>query len=247
MVDEKNKSSDDEYQFPKDEYVSPEELHDGAKNAPDSEQPAARGMHRFPIKEWLTRFSHFKNKRMILIIVAVIVLLIIVHLMNAFKKSNLPPISSQPAQTTATTPVSSSPALSASDEMASMGSRTQTEIQNLKSQLSDMQNSLSAVQTQNQQLQQALSALTEQLQTLSTEVNQALMKRRPGVRAKLMVYHLRAVVPDRAWIASNNGQSFSVTIGNHVRDYGTVQAIDAQNGIIKTSSGRVIKYGANDY
>ncbi|MCX7125751.1 MAG: type IV secretion protein IcmG, partial [Gammaproteobacteria bacterium] len=75
-----------------------------------------------------------------------------------------------------------------------------------------------------------------------------LAEKRPSAKpVKLMVFHLRAVLPDRAWITSTSGETITVTIGDPIQDYGTVQAIDVQHGIIETSSGRKIEYGSNDY
>lgn len=247
MTDEqKNKSSDEEYQFPKDEYVSPEASHDEEKEAaPGAQRPSSRLVHLISLLP--KNLSDFKNKRILFIIGGVIILILFIHFIRTTTKETpqLAPIATQPAQSTQVT--QSNDVQTTLGVLQQSGSQTQTEIQTLKSQLLDMQNNMDQLQAQNQQLQQSIATLTTQLQDLTSQLNNALTRIRPGRSARHIVYHLRAVVPDRAWIATGRGQGISVTVGNHIPQYGVVRSIDSQNGIVTTSSGRVIKYGVNDY
>ena len=199
----------------------------------------------FLVKHAMPVVGNFKNKRILLIVIAVILLLFVFHLFGLFSGSKVSPISSQPPQAvTQTTSGNADVSLNATQDVAS---QSESQIQNLKSQLSDMQSSVSQLQTQNQQLQQSMQTLTTQLDNLTAQLNNALLRGKSGARRSRIVYHLRAVVPDRAWISSGNGQTVSVTIGDRVPGYGNVRAIDAENGTIMTTSGRTIKYGRNDY
>lgn len=54
-------------------------------------------------------------------------------------------------------------------------------------------------------------------------------------------YTVHAIIPGRAWLKSSNGQIITVTEGDKIGDYGTVANIDATNGIVRTSSGIILK------
>ena len=55
-----------------------------------------------------------------------------------------------------------------------------------------------------------------------------------------ITYNVQAVVPGRAWLMSNTGTSFSVAIGDKVEGLGVIVDIDALNGIVATSSGKLL-------
>lgn len=50
-------------------------------------------------------------------------------------------------------------------------------------------------------------------------------------------YTVHAIIPGRAWLRSDSGQIITVTEGDKVGDYGSVAVIDANNGLVRTSSG----------
>jgi len=58
----------------------------------------------------------------------------------------------------------------------------------------------------------------------------------------LAVYHLRAIVDGRAWLVNAEGQSMTVVVGETLTDYGKIINIFASQGLIATSSGRVIQF-----
>ncbi|MBN2690012.1 MAG: hypothetical protein JXR42_05415 [Gammaproteobacteria bacterium] len=59
-------------------------------------------------------------------------------------------------------------------------------------------------------------------------------------------YHIRAIVPGRAWLISDRGDEVSVRMGSKLGPYGKVVAIDWQKGLVRTSSNLNIDYGSND-
>ncbi len=61
-----------------------------------------------------------------------------------------------------------------------------------------------------------------------------------------MVYEVKAVVPGRAWIQSENGELTSIEVGETLVGYGKVESIDVTEGIVKLSSGATIQYGLYD-
>lgn len=58
-------------------------------------------------------------------------------------------------------------------------------------------------------------------------------------------YRVDAVIPGRAWLKAENGSTITVSKGDQVRGYGYVTLIDAEEGLVVTSSGIVFRYGIN--
>jgi cell fate (sporulation/competence/biofilm development) regulator YlbF (YheA/YmcA/DUF963 family) len=54
-------------------------------------------------------------------------------------------------------------------------------------------------------------------------------------------YSVHAIIPGRAWLKSSNGQIITVTEGDQIGDYGKVSVIDSANGLVRTSSGIIIR------
>lgn len=54
-------------------------------------------------------------------------------------------------------------------------------------------------------------------------------------------YSVHAIIPGRAWLKAGSGQIITVTEGDKIGDYGTVAVIDAANGLVRTSSGIIIR------
>lgn len=54
-------------------------------------------------------------------------------------------------------------------------------------------------------------------------------------------YTVHAIIPGRAWLKSSSGQILTVTEGDKLGNYGTVAVIDSANGLVRTSSGIIIR------
>lgn len=54
-------------------------------------------------------------------------------------------------------------------------------------------------------------------------------------------YGVHAIIPGRAWLKAASGQIITVTEGDKIGDFGTVAVIDAANGLVRTSSGIIIR------
>lgn len=118
------------------------------------------------------------------------------------------------------------------------------------------------------ELRAGFSSLSAQFQAMSTQVQQMICN--PGefcpnarvlpiVKERLhvvkkrhrrlpapLVYHVKALIPGRAWLESNRGTTTSVKVGDTLRNYGQITSINTNTGMVDTSSGRVIKYGRYD-
>src|SRR5262249_21743286 len=118
----------------------------------------------------------------------------------------------------------------------------------LQSQVSQLTSALSQSRSQQQQLSQSVMLLATQVQQLTAQVR-VLSQPKPvkvaapapvvkKPEAPAITFQLRAVVPGRAWIVASDGQSQSVAVGDHVQQYGVVQSIDADAGVVITTSGK---------
>ena len=123
-------------------------------------------------------------------------------------------------------------------------------VRQLQGQVQQLTNALNQSRAQQQQLNQSMMVLVSQVQQLTAQVK-VLAQPKPVKVGKavpkappvpVITYQLRAVVPGRAWIVASDGQSQSVAVGDHVEQYGTVQSIDADAGVVITTSGKTIKF-----
>lgn len=119
------------------------------------------------------------------------------------------------------------------------------------------------------ELRAGFITLSQQFQAMSTQVQQMICnpgefcsqaKAIPVVKekayvakrirhrkvAKPLVYHVKALIPGRAWLESNRGTTTSVKVGDTLKNYGQITSINPNTGMVDTSSGRVIKYGRYD-
>lgn len=133
-------------------------------------------------------------------------------------------------------------------------------------QVSELQTGLTQAEQAIQELRSGMSSISAQLQALSTLVQEVACN--PGAICKIesaaplikpqaakkphkkgpppLVYHVKALIPGRAWLESNKGTTTSVKVGDRLRNYGVVTSIDPNTGFVDTSSGTVIKYGKYD-
>lgn len=119
----------------------------------------------------------------------------------------------------------------------------------------DKLSALNDIVVKNQQDIATINQYLGDLSTYTQSMAQTLQKlTAPKVKPKKKVvkaqplpsYHIRAVVPGRAWIASEDGKARTVRVGDKLEGYGTVEVISPREGVIITSTGGVIQYGNND-
>ncbi len=126
----------------------------------------------------------------------------------------------------------------------------QSNLERLSTQVNDLQTSLNNMDSK-------LSSLTTSLQAVAAEVvkqeavqaaKQAAKKKANSVAqaAPKAVYYIKAMVPGRAWLSTQNGGTITVSLGNNLPGYGTVEVIDPSQGTLITSSGAIIGYSSGD-
>ena len=57
---------------------------------------------------------------------------------------------------------------------------------------------------------------------------------------------ITAIVPGRAWVKTDNGDYYTVSVGDEIPGHGVVQKIEPDYGRVITSEGTIIKLGRND-
>jgi hypothetical protein len=74
----------------------------------------------------------------------------------------------------------------------------------------------------------------------------------PGESAKMaepkMVYSVQAIIPGRAWLKSESGDTITVAEGDVLRSYGRVTKIDPYDGVVNIDTGNkviTLSYGMN--
>lgn len=64
----------------------------------------------------------------------------------------------------------------------------------------------------------------------------------PVAPKPLYTLFIRAMVDGRAWLVDEKGATATVIVGHELKDYGKVEKLLVNQGIITTSSGRIIKF-----
>jgi intracellular multiplication protein IcmG len=148
--------------------------------------------------------------------------------------------------------------------LSEQNAKDTTQIQSVQADVARLNDTMNQLQLSLNTLNQSLASLSTDVTTIKTSpdnkvvscgcgacgcgAKEAPVKHRhvrryygPGI-----VYHLKAVVPGRAWIQSNTGMLTTVKVGDSLSGYGVVKAINATQGWVGTSSGRIIQYGPYD-
>ena len=165
-----------------------------------------------------------------------------------------PPPQAVIAATPAPAPVvNSDPQISAKlSALEQAQSTISASVNNMSNQLTNLNNDLETLSTQMQQLNGTLTVLNNRITQQAEEVHQLHVQRMPAPARKVHkplaehTYALQAVIPGRAWLIAQNGSTITVREGTLITGYGVVKKIDAKNGRVTTSSGRVIRFSQAD-
>jgi len=246
---DKNKHNE-EYQFPNDEFMDsfhaesePERPEVAEKPLLLEEQPAAPG--------GLSAVWE-KHKRIMIVIGVLVVVTVVFAVMRTVKKPAPAPVTPTPVvqPAPAPTPIIDPQVMDQLTGLKQDADNNATVIRQLQGQVQELTTVLNQTRTEQQQLNQSVIALSTQVQELTAEVKVLthpkpvkIVKPAPApVPLPVITYQLRAVVPGRAWVVGSDGQSHSVAVGDQIPQYGNVQSIDADAGVVITTSGKTIKF-----
>lgn len=122
--------------------------------------------------------------------------------------------------------------------------------QDLGKQVDAMERALKNSNAAVSQMQQTMSTMNESLSKLQAQFEkQNKPKQKQQHEHKQPPppdYTVQAVIPGRAWLRSDKGDTITVIQGDKVTGYGVVKNIDPQQGSVKTSSGKVFEFGMNN-
>ncbi len=98
----------------------------------------------------------------------------------------------------------------------------------------------------NQKIEQ-LTVLTQQLAEDIEKIKLSLPPVKKKVAKLPVAYHIRAIVPGRAWLDSADGRSVTLRVGDKLEGYGEVKTIAPRQGMVVMSNGSIIQYGVGDF
>ena len=90
---------------------------------------------------------------------------------------------------------------------------------------------------------------TAQSQEIERLVTQKVKKHKPKakvLKAQQSHYYIQAVIPGRAWLVAENGDTITVRVGSPIAKCGVVKMIDPIQGRVMTSSGQIIRFNQAD-
>ena len=229
---EQTKKEPEEYKLKEEDYgavYSPEATKPGETEEP-SEREFAPGISK----------PKLSIKKRVLIVIGIIIFLFIAYQFVAPKPSRQKPL---PTPTSA--PTGDAGLATAAGQISQLNqkfSQNSAKIKVLEEELDKAQSVLTNMQETVNNLNTVVLQLAKVVQQL--ELEQAEMARQKKMLE--MVYHLRAIVPGRAWLEAKDGKLVTVRPGTKLNGYGKVTVIDVDNGVVKTDLGYVIKYGESD-
>lgn len=125
------------------------------------------------------------------------------------------------------------------------------QVSNLNGNINNIADNLRTVSNQLSQLAASVGNESRISAGLSEQIKQLHPKKKIEIAhmskpVHIVQYYLQAVIPGRAWLRSSDGDTFTVSQGTSLAQYGVVRYIDALHGQVLTSSGQVIKFSQDD-
>lgn len=250
MSDEK-RFSEEEYQFTEEE-------------AGDVYAPERKTVRSWGFQDPRTR---------VLVAIGIIILLILLYKMAGYffgteiqKQPEAPIIKPEPTSSVVIPQTPQTPQTPQIPQTPAVPERVTTTLLSLQQQQNEQANAIKDIQTKLPTVQNSLNQLTTTLSTLNARID-ALQKKvdelsqpkrveaaRPVMRyrplhrklVRPITFYVKAMIPGRAWLRNRNGATITVRSGSILQGYGRVLSIDLRQGIVTTSSGRVINYSPED-
>jgi len=137
-----------------------------------------------------------------------------------------------------------------------------TQLNNLNNQLvsqmqADYTQKLAALSDQNKRLEDDVQKLSASVASMEVRVNQLVQllinQQAESQQAKeaspvqsanapspKLPYTVQAIIPGRAWLRADNGDTLTVTEGDLIKDIGKITKIDPYDGVIEINTGRKV-------
>lgn len=118
---------------------------------------------------------------------------------------------------------------------------------NLNNNVNVVQENLVVVDKNVKQIADVLQQELAQIERTTQQSANKSAKHRKIKKPYVIKYHVRAMVPGRAWIESADGRySKTIKVGDELKGHGTVDYILFKDGMVLMSDGSYIQYGEND-
>ena len=169
-------------------------------------------------------------------------------------------VTEEPPPPTQTTPVVQTTI--ESPELTQKLSAMDLNQQNIRSDVNNISNQLGGINSNINALNSKIANLSQMVTSLSLTVEQqsnqiasliAVRVQQTKIHAPVRhvatsrpLFYIQAVIPGRAWLIAANGSTLTVREGTILAGYGVVKLIDAVQGRVITSSGRVIRFSQQD-
>lgn len=123
----------------------------------------------------------------------------------------------------------------------------QTSLQSLDSEIIDIKSTLADLDARFAQISDETQNLQMKQEALLQKQKKAEKKRTEEKKvAPKPIYYVRAIIPGRVWLTMQDGSTLTLGLGDKLAGYGTVTAIDVNQGVVTLSSGAVIGYNPDD-
>ena len=130
------------------------------------------------------------------------------------------------------------------EKMGAEIDRLKTQLSSLARQASDSRNRLNKIEAQVEKIAKSSVDNSAKLSKLiKTQEDQIAEKKKEVV---LQDYKIRALISSRAWLEDKFGNNITIKVGDNIPTYGRVTKIKPVEGIVETSSGRIITFALND-
>lgn len=161
-----------------------------------------------------------------------------------------PPVVTKPIAVVPVAPVAPAPIIPpVPDKTLDNIQSAMTNINGLTSRVTNMENNVSELLAQQQNNNQQLSTATADIQAMTNALQKLIDSQKPKVQKKprvvpMVTFYIQALIQGRAWITQGD-KNYTVVEGDVLPTYGVITLIDADAGIIETSSGRNIIFPQN--
>lgn len=195
----------------------------------------------------IRQLPFLKNKRIVILVIAVVVLFALIKMLGHHGSPSLPKKATQSAQVQAPLQDTYRVMGSQVNDLSTKSIQNKRDVNVLTNNVRQMEKSMESMNDVVVQLTDEVTGLTKQVNALKTQQDiqkRAMIKK---TQMKPKDYYITAMVPGRAWVKStDSNQGISIRVGDKLPTYGKISSIDSDNGVIITTSGRIIKFGAND-
>lgn len=142
-----------------------------------------------------------------------------------------------------------------------MQKNMQNNLATMNEKMNQLNAQLNSLNANNQMLQQQLGQMVSKLQSMQQSMAEAVAaaKARPQIKKTIrssehgyrpmmpkIHYYVQAIIPGRAWLVNSQGKTITLRVGSSLAGYGIVKAIDAQQGRVLMSTGKIFVFNPAD-